>query len=150
MDATIVVNVAVVAALIFLAVSLTLLVSSIMPLLRQGEATLSSLRRLSDTLDREVPPTLAELRGVMDGVNQMKSITMQRVQDVGTKAEELSGNVTTMVGSAKKETAVAGAGILAGLKAYLFPHNNHEHAEEAKSTKTIPMNGERKNVELKH
>lgn len=143
MDASAAVNVAVVAALIFLAVSLTLLVASIMPLLRQGEATLSSLQRLSDTLDKEVPPTMAELRGVMDGVNQIKSITAQRVSDVGHKAEELTGNVTNLVGSAKKESSVAGAGVLAGLKAYFFP----DHSEESK---TITIKRERKNVELKH
>lgn len=143
MDATTVVNVAVVAALIFLAVSLTLLVTSVMPLLRQGEATLSSLQRLSDTLDKEVPPTMAELRGVMDGVNQIRAITAQRVNEVGHKAEELTGNVTNIVGTAKKESTVAGVGILAGIKAYFFPHNSDE-------SKTVAMNRERKNVELKH
>lgn len=144
-----VVNVAVVGALIFLAVSLTLLVGSIMPLLRQSEATLSSLQRLSDTLDKEVPPTLSELRGVMDGVNQIRSLTAQRVQDVGTKAEELTGNVTTLVGTAKKETSVAGAGLLAGFKAYFWGQENKNDAEKAEN-KTIAMNRERKNVELKH
>lgn len=150
MDAATVVNVAVVAALGFLAVSLTLLVASVMPLLRQGEQTLSSLQRLSDTLDKEVPPTLNELRGVMDGVNQIRSLTAQRVQDVGTKAEELTGNVTTIVGSAKKETAVAGTGLLAGLKAYFFGNHEHHSDEKSSDAKTIQMNRERKNVELKH
>ena len=148
MDAATVVNVAVVAALGFLAVSLTLLVASVMPLLRQGEATLSSLQRLSDTLDKEVPPTLNELRGVMDGVNQIRSLTTQRVTDVGHKAEELTGNVTTMVGSAKKQTHVAGVGLLAGLKAYFS--GNNEHSEDKSDPKTIQLNRERKNVELKH
>ncbi|MBX9689000.1 MAG: hypothetical protein K2X27_19990 [Candidatus Obscuribacterales bacterium] len=142
MDANLVVNVAVVAALIFLAVSLTILVASVMPLLRQSEATLSSLARLSDTLDKEVPPTLAELRGVMDGVNQIRSITAQRVTDVGHKAEELTGNVTTLVGTAKKESSVASAGLFAGLKAYFLG------GEEKAESKSIAM--ERKNVELKH
>lgn len=144
MDASAVVNVAVVAALIFLAVSLTLLVASIMPLLRQAQDTASSVQRLMDTLDKEVPPTMAELRGVMNGVNQIRAITAQRVSDVGHKAEELTGNVTTIVGSAKKESTVASAGLLAGLKAYFFPDQNSE------DSKTITMNRERKNVELKH
>lgn len=148
MDASAVVNVAVVGALIFLAVSLTLLVASIMPLLRQSEATLSSLQRLSDTLDKEVPPTLSELRGVMDGVNQIRSLTAQRVSDVGSKAEELTGNVTTLVGTAKKETTVASVGLLAGLKAYFSGAENKN--EKKSETKTIAMNREQKNVELKH
>jgi len=148
-DASAVVNVAVVGALIFLSVSLTLLVASVMPLLRQSEATLSSLQRLSDTLDKEVPPTLSELRGVMDGVNQIRSLTAQRVSEVGTKAEELTGNVTTLVGTARKETAVAGVGLLAGLKAY-FGGSNENDKEKKSETKTIAMNREQKNVELKH
>ena len=143
MDASAVVNVAVVAALIFLAVSLTLLVASILPLLRQAHDTASSLDRLLNTLDKEVPPTMAELRGVMDGVNQIRAITAQCVTDVGHKAEELTGNVTHIVGSAKKESSVASAGLLAGLKAYFFPENSED-------SKTITMKRERKDVELKH
>ncbi len=124
MDFIAIVNVAVVAALAFLAVSFTLLVGMIMPLLRQAEATMSSVQRLSDTLDREVPTTLAEMRGVMDGVNQIKALTAQRVHEVGNKAEELTGNVTTLVGTAKKESQVAGVGLLAGLKAYFKGQEN--------------------------
>lgn len=133
MDLVTVVNVAVVVALLFLAVSLTLLVTAVMPLLRQGQATLASFNRLSDTLDKEVTPTLEELRSVMSGVNQIKALTAQRVQDVGTKAEELTGNVNTMVGSAKKETTVASAGLLAGLKSY-FLESNRNKSGESKTT----------------
>ncbi len=145
MDPTTVVNVAVVVALIFLAVAAVLLVSSVMPLLRQGVDTLSSIQRLSDTINKEVPPTLDELRGVMDGVNQIRSLTAQRVSEVGNKAEELTGNVSHLVGSAKKESTVASHGLLAGLKAY-FSGQEEKKAE----SKSIPMNRERKNVELKH
>ncbi len=148
MDPTAVVNVAVVVALIFLAVAATLLVSSVLPLLRQAVDTLSSVQRLSDTINKEVPPTLEELRGVMDGVNQIRSLTAQRVSDVGTKAEELTGNVTTLVGSAKKESTVAGVGFLAGIKSY-FKSEHHGDDRKAES-KTLPLNRERKNVELKH
>ncbi len=139
MDLVTVVNVAVVVALLFLAVSLTLLVTAVMPLLRQGQATLASFNRLSDTLDKEVTPTLEELRSVMSGVNQIKALTAQRVHDVGTKAEELTGNVNTMVGSAKKETSVAGAGLLAGIKAYFFEHDKNKSGE----SKTIQLNEKR-------
>lgn len=139
MDLVTVVNVAVVVALLFLAVSLTLLVTAVMPLLRQGQATLASFNRLSDTLDKEVTPTLEELRSVMSGVNQIKALTAQRVHDVGTKAEELTGNVNTMVGSAKKETSVAGAGLLAGLKAYFFEGDKNKSGE----SKTIQLNEKR-------
>jgi len=149
MDISTAVNFAVVAALLVLAFSLALLVGSIMPLLRQVNSTALSFQKLSETMEREVGPTMTELRSVMDGVNQIKSITAQRVHDVGSKAEELTGSVTTLVGTAKKESTVASAGVLAGLKAYLFSH--HEpHDEREIESKQIPVNRERKNVELKH
>lgn len=146
MDPTTVINFAVAAALIFLAVSLTLLVTSVMPLLKQGQDTLASIRRLSDTIDKEIPPTLTELRGVMDGVNQIRALTAQRVQDVGSKAEEVAGNVTTIVGTAKKESTVATHGLMAGLKAYFFGNKDTDGETE----KQALLNRERKNVELKH
>lgn len=146
MDPAAVINFAVAAALIFLAVSLTLLVTSVMPLLKQGQDTLASIRRLSDTIDKEIPPTLTELRGVMDGVNQIRALTAQRVQEVGTKAEEVAGSVTTIVGSAKKESAVATHGLMAGLKSYFFGHKDTDSDAE----KQALLNRERKNVELKH
>lgn len=131
MDASMVINAAVVAALIFFAVSLTILVASVLPLLTQAGSTLSSLERLSDTLNAEVKPTMLELRGLMDGVNQIKAITTQRVQEVGNKAEELTGNVGSLVGKTKKETSVAGAGLMAGLKAY-FNSSAREEREQLK------------------
>lgn len=130
MDAALIVNAAVVLALVFLAVSLTILVSSLLPLLSQAGATLSSIERLSDTLNTEVKPTMLELRGLMDGVNQIRAITAQRVQQVGSKAEELSGNVNNIVGSAKKESTVARAGFLAGLKAYFNSGGENEKARK--------------------
>lgn len=143
MDPTAVINFAVAAALIFLAVSLTLLVASVMPLLRQSEATLSSIQRLSETINKEVPPTLDELRGVMDGVNQIRALTAARVQEVGSKAEEMAGNVQTIVGSAKKESTVATHGLLAGMKAYFFGQKDTD-GEAGK--KTAITNRERNNV----
>ncbi|MBX9571629.1 MAG: hypothetical protein K2X77_22240 [Candidatus Obscuribacterales bacterium] len=145
MDPAAVINFAVAAALIFLAVSLTLLVTSVMPLLKQGQDTLASIRRLSDTIDKEIPPTLTELRGVMDGVNQIRALTAARVQEVGTKAEEVAGSVQTIVGSAKKESTVATHGLMAGLKSYFF--GNKETDGDAEKAL---LNRERKNVELKH
>jgi len=140
-DPAAVINFAVAAALIFLAVSLTLLVTSVMPLLRQGEATLSSIQRLSDTINKEVPPTLDELRGVMDGVNQIRALTAQRVQEVGSKAEEMAGSVHTIVGTAKRESTVATTGLMAGIKSYFFGQKDSGDAEKQAIT-----NRERKNV----
>lgn len=142
MDITTAVNFAVVLALVILAISMVLLVFAIGPLLSQITSTALSFQKLSDTMEREVAPTLKELRSVMDGVNQIKSITAQRVHDVGSKAEELTGSVTTLVGTAKKESHVASVGLLAGLKAYLYPHRDEQKSE----SKAIESNRERKNV----
>ena len=128
MDSAAVINFAVATALIFLAVSLTLLVSSVMPLLRQGQDTLSSVKRLTDTLNKEVTPTMEELREVMHGVNQIRSLTQARVQEVGSKAEEMAGSVHTIVGSAKKESSVASAGLLAGIKTYFLGIKDHKES----------------------
>lgn len=114
-----VVNVAIVTALMFLAVSLTLLVTSIMPLLRQGEATLAAIQRLSSTIDKEVVPIASQFKDLIGTVSEIKSITAQRVGEVGSKAEAVAGNVNQLVGTAKKQSTVVGAGLLAGLKAYL-------------------------------
>lgn len=114
------VNVAVMTALVFLAVSMTLLVASVMPLLRQGQATLAALQRLSLTLEKEIPPVTDQFRDLMGTVSEIKAITAQRVTEVGTKAEAMAGNVNNMVGTAKKQSSVMGTGLLAGLKAYFI------------------------------
>ncbi|MBY0356791.1 MAG: hypothetical protein K2W82_02215 [Candidatus Obscuribacterales bacterium] len=125
-----VINMVVVAALIFLAVSLTLLVTSIMPLLRQGEATLAALQRLTLTVDREVEPIAAQFRDLIGTVSEIKAITAQRVTEVGSKAEAVAGNVNHLVGSAKKQSTVMGAGVLAGIKAYFSRNNNSEESKK--------------------
>jgi uncharacterized protein YoxC len=146
-DVNTAVNFAVIVALMVLAFALALLVYALQPLLNQARSTALAFQKLSETMEREVGPTMSELRGVMDGVNQIKSLTAQRVSDVGHKAEELTGSVTSLVGNAQKESSVASAGLLAGLKAYLF----HHHQEDGKiDSKQSQSNRERKNVELKH
>jgi X-X-X-Leu-X-X-Gly heptad repeat protein len=139
------VDVTVLVALVILAVSLAILTGAIMPLLRQFSSTALSFQKLSETMEREVSPTMVELRSVMDGINQIKAITTQRVQDVSSKAGELTDGVTTLVTSAKKESTVASAGVLAGLKAYLFPHPQSQETRKSESMQ-IPLNREQKNV----
>jgi uncharacterized protein YoxC len=145
MDINTAVNVAVGVSLLILAIATALLTGSLMPLLRQVNSTAVSVQKLSDTLEREVQPTMLELRNVMEGVNQLKAITTQRVQDVSSKAGELTGNVSTMVTTAKKESTVASAGLLAGLRSYLF-HHPDSHEPEKSQSKAITMTRDEKNV----
>ena len=144
-DLTTAVNFAVGVALLILAISMALLTGYVVPLLRQVNATVMSVQKLSETMEREVVPTMTELRSVMDGVNQIKSITAQRVQDVSNKAGELTGNVSTLVSSAKKESTVASVGVLACLKAYLFS-NEASRREQKMGSKSIPMTRDENNV----
>lgn len=121
MDQLTVINGAVVIALMLLGVSAVLLVCSVLPLMHQSVHTLASVQRLSETLNTELPPTLTEVREVLDGVNQIRALTAQRVTDVGTRVEAVSGSVGHAVTSAHKESAVWGAGLWAGLRTYLKP-----------------------------
>lgn len=118
MDYNTAINTVVACALAFLAFSVTALFWQAIPLLNQLLATASSCRALLQTIEKEVEPTAKELRELMHGVNQLRAITVDRVVDVGSKAEEVGQNVTTVVTTAKKESAVIGHGLLAGLKAY--------------------------------
>lgn len=144
MDFTQVVNFAVVCALLFLAVSLTLLATQIMPLLRQLSDTAYSCNSLLRTIEKEVEPTAGELRELLHGVNQLRSITTQQVTEVGTKVEDLTGNVNQMVGSATKESSVMGAGLLAGIKAYFNKDESLAH-ELAERKKSLSLKKEQKN-----
>lgn len=149
MDITTAVNLAVLVSLLILAFSLAVLTYRVIPLMQQLQLTMVSIDKLCRTMDSEVKPTMIEMRQVMDGVNQIKSITAQRVQDVSQKAGELTGNVNTLVTSAKRESQVAGVGLLAGLKAYLFSNNDGNDGKKTEP-KQIQLNGERKNVEPEH
>lgn len=118
MDQTTLVNCAIVIALMLLAVSAVLLACSLPAVLHQAQQTLAAFERLAKTLDREIPPTLVEVRSVIEGVNQVKALTMQRFNDVGSQVEEVTGNVSTVVNSAQKQSKVLSTGLLAGLKSY--------------------------------
>ncbi len=133
MDTTFAINVAVVVALMLFAISTFLLVVNAVPLLMQGKETLGAVERLAKTLDDEVAPTLAELREVMDGVNQIRSVTAARVNEVGHKVEDVAGSLTGVVGQAQKASTVWGVGLIAGFRAYLTGKNsNNGTGQESK------------------
>lgn len=106
-------------AMMFMAVSTTLLVAALVGVLWKGRDTLGAIERLCHTLDSEVGPTAIQLREVMDGVNQLKGVTTQRITAVSHKVEDVAETVGTTVTTAQKQTKVLGSGILAGIRAYL-------------------------------
>lgn len=119
-------------ALMLLAVTTLLLVSSAIPLFSQASRTLIAFEKLADTLQNESRPTLSEFREVLSGLNQLKSATAERVTEVGHRVEDVAGSVGQVAGSAKKHSSVWGAGLLAGVRAYLSGSDDWEGQAAAK------------------
>ena len=133
------INLALVVSMGILAVSFTLLVGQLIGVLAKSRDTLASIERLTDTLQQEVGPTAVQLREVMDGINQIKGVTTQRITAVTSKVENVAGNVSTVVDQTKKQSSVFGAGLLAGFREYLYGKK-----DETPVDKQIPMDkGER-------
>ncbi len=109
----------------FMAVSLMLLVATLMSVLMKSVDTLGAIQRLCNTVDQEIGPTAVELREIMSGLSQLKGATTQRITAVGHKVEDVAGNINTAVDKAQKHSTVMGTGLLAGFRAYLSgqPHN---------------------------
>jgi hypothetical protein len=128
---------AVVGALVFLALGVTALLATTWTLIPQINKTLGAYEKLADTLEAELGPTLKEVQKVVVSVGELKQIAGQRVQDVSTKVEDVTGNLTKAATSAKKESSVYGAGIWAGLRSYLEGKDHKEHGD-----KKLPANVE--------
>ncbi len=119
-------------ALMLLAVTSLLLVSSAIPLLSQASRTLIAFEKLADTVQGETKPTLTELREVVSGLNQLKSVTAERVTEVSHRVEGVTSTVGEVAGKAKKSSAVWGAGFVAGIKAYLAGKDDGQVPAEVK------------------
>jgi uncharacterized protein YoxC len=135
-------NVLVAVSLMFLAVTLSLLVGFAAPLFIQAGRTLNAYEKLADTLETEVKPTLIEVRHVVDGLNDLRSLTSARVTAVSHRVEDVAGTVSTVAGEAKKHSNVWGTGLLAGVRAYL----NGQSPDIQPSTRQIPASQGEKNV----
>ncbi len=119
-----------VGALIFLALALFALLAAASTLLPQITRTLNAYEKLADTLETELGPTLKEVQKVIVGVGELKQITQQRVAEVGTKVEDVTGSLSKAAGTAKKSSSVMGAGLWAGVKAYLEGKDHGHHAAD--------------------
>lgn len=123
-------------ALGLLAVTSLLLVAAFWFVVPQVSHTLRAYEKLADTLDTELKPTLVEVHEVLQGVNQLRQLTVQRVSEVGQTVTEVShrvegmaGSAAQVAGSAQKQSSVFSAGILAGLRSYLTGHKGAEPGE---------------------
>ncbi|MBX9878920.1 MAG: hypothetical protein K2Y22_10730 [Candidatus Obscuribacterales bacterium] len=92
----------------------------------QANRTLTAYERLADTLDREVVPTVVEVREVMDGIKRLPNVTAARLTEVTHQVENVAGSVGEAAGQAKKHSSVFGAGLFAGLKAYLSGNDDDD------------------------
>ena len=108
-------------SMVFLAASTTFLVAALLGVIWKGRDTLGAIERLAITIDQEVGPTAVQVREVLDGVNQLKGVTTQRITAVTHKVEEVTGTVGTAVDQAHKQTSVLKSGLLAGITAYFSP-----------------------------
>lgn len=106
-------------ALIFLAVSLMAVSLPLMSMVKQSERTLSALERLLGTVDRELGPTLKQVDTLLGTVLELKTSAEKRIGDMGNKMGDMTGGLTKATAEAKKQSSVFGAGLFAGVRAYL-------------------------------
>ena len=116
----------VVGALALLSVGLVGAVVACGQLVPQVNRTLTAYEKLATTLETELAPSLREVSKLAGGVIKIQSVAQQSITDVGTKVEDVTGNLTKVTDTAKKESNVWGTGLLAGFKAYLSSQANKE------------------------
>lgn len=123
----------VVGALALLSVGLVGVVVACGQLVPQVNRTLTAYEKLATTLETELAPTLREVSKLAGGVIKIQSVAQQSITDVGTKVEDVTGNLTKVTDSAKKESNVWGTGLLAGFKDYLSSQGNKEGSHDETS-----------------
>ncbi len=99
-----------------------------MSIVPQANRTLGAFERLADTVSTELQPTLNEASKLLGGVLKLQDMAQISVSNVSDKVEDVSVNLTKAAHGAKKGSSIVGAGVLAGIKAYL--HAKDEHTEE--------------------
>lgn len=102
-------------------------------LVPQVNRTLTAYEKLATTLETELAPTIREVSKLAGGVVKIQSVAQQSMTEVGTKVEDVTGNLTKVTDSAKKESNVWGTGLLAGMKAYLNAKENAHNDAKAQA-----------------
>ncbi|MCC7531331.1 MAG: hypothetical protein IT342_22685 [Candidatus Melainabacteria bacterium] len=136
MDLTHTLDFLVVGALALLSLGLVGLAMAAGQLVPQVNRTLTAYEKLATTLETELAPTLQEVSKLAGGVIKIQSVAQHSIAEVGTKVEDVTGNLTKVTSSATKESNVWGTGLLAGFKAYLSSqHKDDLHSETSASGK---------------
>lgn len=112
-------NLLVLIALVFMGLSLAALLGAALTIVPQVNRTLTAYEKLADTLEQELGPTLDEVKKVVVGVQELRMIAGQRMTEVSTKVEDVTGNLGKAATEAKRHSSIWGTGLLAGAKAYL-------------------------------
>lgn len=109
---------------VFLAIPLWRLVD-------QSTRTLGATENLINTLDQELGPTIKEVDNVLVTVNEFRSIAERGITDVGTRVDDVTGNIGKVADQAKNETTVFGTGLFAGISAYFSGKHDKEGSSSA-------------------
>ncbi len=120
-------NIFVVFSLLCLSIALLILVGVALSLVPQAFRTMNAFERLADTVSTELQPTLSEAAKLLGGVLKLQDIAQSSVSNVTGKVEDVTVNLSRAADGAKKGSSILGAGLLAGLQAYL--HAKEEHTE---------------------
>lgn len=112
-------NIIVVFSLILLSVTLLLLASAAITLVPQVHRTLASFQKLANTVTVELEPTMIEAHKLIGSVVKLQNIAQNSVEDMTTKVEDVTSNITRVANGAQRHTKVWGAGLMAGFKSYL-------------------------------
>jgi uncharacterized protein YoxC len=117
-------NMLVVFSLVCLAFAMVILLGLLMSIVPQANRTLNAFEKLATTVSTELQPTLAEASKLVGGVLKLQDLAQNSMSNMTVKVEDVTDNLSRVAADAKKGSSVIGAGILAGIKAYL---NSHQH-----------------------
>ncbi len=112
-------NVIVVFSLLCLSMAILVLLGVALSLVPQANRTLNAFEKLANTVSTELQPTLSEASKLLGGVLKLQDLAQTSVSNVSDKMENMTDNLTRAAGDAKKGGKVIGAGLLAGIQAYL-------------------------------
>ncbi len=112
-------NVLVVISLLCLSMALLILLGIALSIVPQANRTLGAFERLADTVSTELQPTLSEASKLLGGVLKLQDMAQSSVSNVSDRVEGVTENFSKVAYGANKGSKIVGAGVLAGLKAYL-------------------------------
>lgn len=115
-------NLVVLFSLICLAFAMFVLIGLLMSIVPQANRTLNAFEKLATTVSTELQPTLAEASKLVGGVLKLQDLAQNSMSSMTDKVEDVTDNLSRAAAGAKKGSSVIGAGLMAGIKAYLNTH----------------------------